>query len=302
VHQARSWQQAWEDASATFYRAHYPCDHFRTDAMTGASAARILPLLHRALASTPGPLTIVDVGAGDGSLALGLMQALDGTAHERRVRAICIDVRESPAHLDSRIEWICGDARSIPLQPFDGLLVAHEFLDDLPCPWIECDADGIRHAVIVDAAGRTHLGPPVADHAGCAHLGIDGPAIDAWLDRWWPTHRPFARCEPGSTRDAAWALLTSKVRNGYAIAIDYGHLLPERAAGTWDGGTITGYQRGRVVTPVPDGSCNITAHVSMDAVARAARTARSTSLERLHGDFWYLVQSFGPATTATMPQ
>jgi hypothetical protein len=35
------------------------------------------------------------------------------------------------------------------------------------------------------------------------------------------------------------------------------------------GGTLTGYRAGRQVPPVPDGSCDITAHVAMDSVAEA---------------------------------
>ncbi|MGY0006699.1 SAM-dependent methyltransferase, partial [Micromonospora sp. I033] len=40
-------------------------------------------------------------------------------------------------------------------------------------------------------------------------------------------------------------------------------------------GTLTGYRGGRQVAPVPDGSCDVTAHVAMDSVASAGeRVAR----------------------------
>jgi SAM-dependent MidA family methyltransferase len=50
-----------------------------------------------------------------------------------------------------------------------------------------------------------------------------------------------------------------------ALGVDYGHLRGARPAG----GTLTGYRGGRQVPPVPDGSCDVTAHVAMDSVAAA---------------------------------
>ena len=47
------------------------------------------------------------------------------------------------------------------------------------------------------------------------------------------------------------------------MAIDYGHVLEERRP------TLTGYRGGRQVPPVPDGSCDLTAHVAVDACAFA---------------------------------
>ncbi len=44
-------------------------------------------------------------------------------------------------------------------------------------------------------------------------------------------------------------------------------------SGAYPGGTLTGYRDGRQVVPVPDGSCDITAHVAMDACAEAGREA-----------------------------
>ncbi|HTL24302.1 MAG TPA: hypothetical protein VL281_09760, partial [Mycobacteriales bacterium] len=43
----------------------------------------------------------------------------------------------------------------------------------------------------------------------------------------------------------------------------YGHVLGDRRP------TLTGYRSGRQVPPVPDGSCDLTAHVALDAVAAA---------------------------------
>ena len=105
------------------------------------------------------------------------------------------------------------------------------------------------------------------------------------------------QAEIGSSRDDAWAAITGMLDAGAAVAIDYGHTRAERVAGTWDGGTLVGYRDGRVVTPVADGSCNLTAHVAIDSVAAAVPRAQSTSIARWsaapgRADFVSIVQTF----------
>ncbi|MBU6245467.1 MAG: SAM-dependent methyltransferase [Actinomycetales bacterium] len=299
MQRARSWQQAWEETltgPAAFYLREPPERHFSTDAMDGSSARHLAAYLAAMLEHGPDVVTIVDVGAGNGSLARDLRER---AGDPDRVQAICVDLRPRPAGLDSAITWVQADARTMSLEslgisPIEGMLIAHELLDDVPCEWIECDADGTPHAVVVEQDGSTRLGPALDDQDACAALGIDAAGIRDWLEAWWPTRVPFGRCEPGLTRDATWARLTGMMRRGLAVAFDYGHVRSERMSGSWDGGTITGYRHGRVVSPNPDGSCNITAHVSLDAVAAAAPHARQTSITRTHGDYRCLVQQFGP--------
>ena len=71
------------------------------------------------------------------------------------------------------------------------------------------------------------------------------------------------RVENGSSRDLAWAAAVSRVRRGLAVAVDYGHTMADRRP------TLTGYRDGRQVPPVPDGSCDLTAHVALDSAAAA---------------------------------
>ncbi|WP_412101264.1 SAM-dependent methyltransferase [Micromonospora maris] len=89
------------------------------------------------------------------------------------------------------------------------------------------------------------------------------------------TPTDHARVEIGRTRDEAWADAVGHVERGLALAVDYGHLRAERPVD----GTLTGYRAGRQVPPVPDGSCDVTAHVAMDSVAAAGeRVARCAYL------------------------
>ncbi|HEY7176957.1 MAG TPA: SAM-dependent methyltransferase, partial [Micromonosporaceae bacterium] len=69
--------------------------------------------------------------------------------------------------------------------------------------------------------------------------------------------------EVGRSRDEAWAEAVGRVSRGLALAIDFGHARAARPAF----GTLTGFVGGREALLVPDGSCDLTAHVAADAVA-----------------------------------
>lgn len=280
---------AWEDTltgDRSFYRGPEgdPYRHFATDI---AGSEVIVPLVQELLATAGeyagGPLAVIDVGSGAGGLLKRL--ALEGTD----ARLIGIDLRVRPPGLDPGIEWITGDARQVAgdLRGIRGVVVAHEFLDDIPCEAVEADEDGRPRRILVDTDSRELL------------LGelLDDPADLAWLKEWWPVTRPLVRAEIGRSRDLAWTAITGMLDVGAALAIDYGHTRVERVAGTWDGGTLVGYRDGHVVTPVADGSCNLTAHVAIDSVAAAAPRAQSTSIARWsaapgRADFVSLVQTF----------
>ncbi len=112
----------------------------------------------------------------------------------------------------------------------------------------------MARVVLVDpVTGAEALGEPV-----------EGADAD-WLARWWPLRSPGDRAELGRPRDLAWAGAVRALERGVAVAVDYGHVLATRPPA----GTLTGYSGGRQVPPVPDGSCDLTSHVAMDAVAAA---------------------------------
>jgi SAM-dependent MidA family methyltransferase len=92
------------------------------------------------------------------------------------------------------------------------------------------------------------------------------PADAVWIRDWWPIAAgPEVRAEIGGSRDAAWAAAVSTMDYGLAVAVDYGHVRGARPVY----GTLSGYRDGRQVHPVPDGSCDLTAHVAIDSVATA---------------------------------
>ncbi|MGB8650102.1 MAG: SAM-dependent methyltransferase [Mycobacteriales bacterium] len=133
-----------------------------------------------------------------------------------------------------------------------GLLVANEWLDAVPLDVLEDD-----RLVLVSPSGEEQAGAPLTSE---------------WAARWWPTG---GRVEIGAPRDLAWAHAVSRVRRGLAVAVDYGHTTHTRRP------TLTGYRDGRQVPPVPDGSCDLTAHVALDACAAATGSLLVTQREAL---------------------
>jgi SAM-dependent MidA family methyltransferase len=248
-----TWRAAMERAlygPAGFYRRELPNDHFRTATTSEVFADAVTVLVDdvdRAL-GRPSEIRVVDVGAGAGELLCLLADRLPD-----RLRLTGVDVRDRPADLPDRVEWCTEMA---PDDRVVGVVLANELLDNVPVDVVEVDAAGQVRQVLVDpTSGDERLGPSPE------------PTEQSWLDRWWPlTGAPEGtRAEVGSPRDERWIACTDHLVAGLAVAIDYDHQLGSRP----DGGSLVGYRDGRTVPPVPDGSCDLTAHVALDACAGA---------------------------------
>ncbi|MGE5764237.1 MAG: SAM-dependent methyltransferase [Mycobacterium leprae] len=255
------WWQPWRAAMAEalygaggFYRRERPAAHFRTSVHASrlfADAVRRLADLVDESLGRPDSFDVVDVGAG----GAGLLRALLATGVPDRWRLTAVEVAEPPAELPDRVRWR-GEPPSAT-----GLVVANEWLDTVPVDVVEQTADGPRLVLVDPASGTERLGPhPCADD-------------EEWLARWWPLTRPGDRAEVGRGRDAAWASTVERVRRGLAVAIDYGHRREARPPS----GTLAAYRAGAQVPPVPDGSCDVTAHVALDAAAAAGEAAGAAS-------------------------
>lgn len=243
-------EQALYDPDGGFYRRpEGPAGHFRTSVhaspLFARAVARLLLEVDAAL-GRPEELAFVDVGAGRGELLLGVLDALPAEVRDR-LRPYGVEIADRPAHLPSTALWTDELPRGLT-----GLLFANEWLDNVPLDAGEVDGNGVLRYVEVDTAtGEERLGGPVSD------------ADAAWAARWWPVRRPGDFVEFGGPRDAAWARAVAGLDRGLAVAVDYGHLAGSRPPLA----TRTGFREGREVAPVPDGSCDVTAHVALDSAA-----------------------------------
>ncbi|MGV9880808.1 SAM-dependent methyltransferase [Streptomyces sp. NPDC003006] len=250
---ARGWREATEAAlygpDGFYRRPEGPAGHFRTSVhaspLYAAAVARLLCRVDDVL-DHPEELAFVDMGAGRGELTAGVLAALPADV-AARVRAYAVERAQRPVGLDPRITW-----RATPPAAVTGLLFANEWLDNVPVDIAEMAADGTARRVLVRDDGTESLGGPV-----------EGPDA-AWLARWWPLEaEPGLRAEIGRPRDEAWAAAVATLTRGLAVAVDYAHGRESRPPF----GTLTGFRAGRETAPVPDGSCDITAHVALDACA-----------------------------------
>ncbi|WP_405592702.1 SAM-dependent methyltransferase [Streptomyces sp. NBC_01190] len=239
-----------------FFVTHRPADHFRTSVhaspLFAAAVAALLGRVDTALGH-PAELAFVDMAAGRAELCGALPRHLPPSL-AARVRLYAVERAPRPPDLDPRITWT-----ATPPAGVRGLLFANEWLDNVPVAVAEADPAGTPRLVEVRAADG-------AERLGAA---VEGPDL-AWLSRWWPPAGPCGRAEIGRSRSEAWAEAVGGLAGGLAVAVDYGH----RAADRPPYGTLTGYRAGRQVPPVPDGTCDLTAHVAMDALPGTLTTQR----------------------------
>lgn len=263
------WQQAWDRAlygEKGFYRqAAGPAGHFSTATQGVPQIGRQLAGALLKLMDQEGLDTFVDMGCGRGEL---LEQVHDLAP---QLRCLGVDVVARP-ELSMPIGWLQSPGGEQLPDELDGLtntlVFANEWLDVVPCPIAELDEDGELREVLVDAAtGEEQLADPVTG------------AGRQWCELFWPVEglEPGDRVEIGQTRDVAWDNLVSRLGSGLAIAVDYGHTIDDRPPQ----GTLTGFRQGRQVMPVPDGSCDLTAHVAMDSLTHDDLMDQRTALRQL---------------------
>ncbi|MGN9778527.1 SAM-dependent methyltransferase [Micromonospora sp. H33] len=276
-----------------------PADHFRTSVHASpAFASALLRLIHQVDAALEHPpvLDVVDVGAGRGELVRSLAALLTAGVSSppaavvplaQRVRFTAVELAPRPEDLPAQITWM----NEIP-SGITGVLLATEWLDNVPLDLAVPASNGWRYILVDPTSGEETVGHQVT------------PEDADWLSTWWPLpprtplikkfsggggpesdqnlliNEVGVRAEIGRGRDEAWAEAVGKVERGLALAVDYGHLRRGRPLD----GSLAGYRGGRQVRPVPDGSCDVTAHVAMDSVAsageRVARCAYSLVMQR----------------------
>ena len=244
------WREAWETAlygDNGFFRRQAPADHFRTSPnSSGLFAAAIWRLVQ-----AEDLHAVVDVGAGRGELLIELDRLSGGG-----LSLTGVELADRPADLPETIAW----HHELP-DRVEGLLIANEWLDNIPCDVVEADDAGVVHYLSVDpVTGEETVGDVCAD---------------PWLDLWWPLGAG-ERAEIGSARDRAWADAVTRVE-GIALAIDYGHTAEDRPLF----GSLRSYRDGLEVDVVPDGSRDITAHVAVDSVAAAVGATVTRQAEAL---------------------
>jgi SAM-dependent MidA family methyltransferase len=226
----------------------------------------------------PARFVVREHGAGTGALAAAILEGLQRSRSPllEAIRYQPVDV--SAARLGRLGERVAGLGLADRLEPFDasaevGAILANELLDALPVHRVEGGPDGslLERFVTVAADGSfTTTLAPSSTPALAARLESDGVRLEPGqaaevclaVDRW--------------VRDAAASL-----ERGELLVVDYGDEAAELyRAGR--GSTLRAYHRHRVHADpfVAIGRQDLTAHVDLTALARAATAAGLVEIGR----------------------
>ncbi len=209
------------------------------------------------LLGEPAAFEIIEIGAGDGTLATQILGALGpATAGIARYRAVD---RSKAARNTLRRNGIQAAASLAEIDGVEaGCVLANELLDNVPAHWVRRGPDGTLRE---------------------RYVGLDGDGALAFVDaalstpELEPLAAPLACGAEALLRPAAVALVEEIARvlsRGYAWIVDYGFTGGEAAAGPH------GYRAHRLEDDIlsAPGSRDITAGVDFDELAARARDLR----------------------------
>jgi SAM-dependent MidA family methyltransferase len=242
----------------------------------GWTIARQLEEVWRRL-GRPGRFVVREQGAGTGALAVAILDGLrrSGSPLFEAIRYQAVEVSRSRlADLRARLDadGLAGSLEPADTVPAPGAILANELLDALPVHRVEGSDEGLlERYVTLDSAGglATEVGKPST------------PALATRLEA------EGVHLEPGQPAEICLALddwlvtAVEPLESGLVLLIDYGAPAADIYAPA-RGSTLRAYYRHRVHDDpfVAVGRQDLTAHVDLTAVERAASAASLTLLGR----------------------
>lgn len=237
------------------------------DPIFGHTLARQLSQMDQLL-DYPDPFTLIEYGAGAGTLALAILDGLsiDAASCFERLRYQPIEINQAQiTELQARFDErgfrerlaISSDA------PITGCILANEFLDALPVHRIERKDGQIleRYVVWRDSWFAEEMGP------------LSSTEIERYLSDGGIELGDGQRAEVNLGLAAWVAEIAQRLRRGYVLIIDYGYPAEKLYGTDYVEGTLrTYFQHGVGDDPFRAvGYQDLTAHVDFSALGRAAR-------------------------------
>lgn len=228
----------------------------------GAVVARLLDAEWERL-GRPDPFVVVDAGAGPGTLARSILAAAPACAAAWRYVAVEVSDAQRTRHpvgIESRA--------TMPTEPFDGVVLANELLDNLP----------VRLAVFDGAWRDAFVGVD-----GGRFVELLGPPLDPVPDV-LPASAPLGARAPLQDAARAWVdAARATVRRGRVVVLDYARATTAELAGSpWREWlrTYADHQRGGHYLVAP-GRQDVTVDVVLDQLpAPDERSDQATFLRR----------------------
>ncbi|NJD28702.1 MAG: SAM-dependent methyltransferase [Chloroflexi bacterium] len=224
----------------------------------------------------PSRFVVREHGAGTGARAHGILDGLRRSGSDLLGAIRYQAVEASPARLAALRERLVGDGLDAWLEPADdspapGAVIANELLDALPVHRVEGASDGSLLELFVtlgeDGAFEWVRGEPSTDDLA-ARLDAEGVQL-----------QPGQVAEIGLAIDDWVRAAVAGLEAGLLLVIDYGHPAKELYS-PQRGSLLRTYHRHRVHDDpfVAVGRQDLTAHVDLTAVERAAAAAGLTAL------------------------
>ena len=220
--------------------------------------------------------TILELGAGTGAMAAGILQTLqrmDALPERYLILEVSADLRERQRRLIAarvpelveRVTWL----DELPAEPIVGVIVANEVLDALPVTCFDVDKTN-RIQVMGVEAGESGLGwsrrPATAGLQDCILEVIENFGAN------WPAGYASELCPalPGFVDG-----ISSSLERGLILLIDYGLPRSDYYSQERSSGTLACHYRHRMHTDpfFYPGLQDITAWVDFTSVAEAATDA-----------------------------
>ena len=237
----------------------------------------------------PSPFWIVEGGPGSGQFAADLISAAETVVPNFAQSLHLALIEASPAlrarqhtRLDkwsSRVCWL--DPAALPSETLgEGCVFGNELLDAFPVHRVVMTAEGLRERYVSMRSGQFHE--------------VDGPLTRPEIAR--QIEEGGGRLNPGNLAEinlkaAPWVKsIMPLISRGYFMLLDYGEPAPALYGARHPRGTLRCYWR-QMMNEEPlcrVGEQDITAHVDLSAVTRAAQSAGAqllgaTSQEALLG-------------------
>lgn len=236
---------------------------------------------------------LVEAGAGNGRLARDVLDAARQSDPEFYTSLRLSLVEQSPAARAAQIETLgphasllVHSAAEMP-ERVNGVIFANELLDALPTHVLAMTEQGLRE-VYVDLPGPARAGQ---DERFVERFeDVSSPRVTEYLARAGATMRPGWRAEVNLAAEDWVTTAAGALQRGFLIVIDYGHDEDRLYNGSHAAGTLTSFTKHSQLADFlqEPGDSDITAHVDLTAVTRAAERSGLDVVGRLDQTYFML--------------
>jgi SAM-dependent MidA family methyltransferase len=276
----------------------------------GELLARQLAEMWRVLASnaqhpTPNTFDLVEAGASDGRLSRDILDAARRTDPDFYSAVRLWLVEQSPAARAAQRDSLGPHAHKLHYSnasmpgTVHGAVLVNELLDALPTHVVMMTETGLRE-VFVDLDRDSGRAPRFVERL----RDPSSSRLTEYLARAGAVMHRGARAEVNLAAEDWVKGAAESLRRGFMIVIDYGHDEGELYGGSHASGTLTSFRQHSQFADflqIP-GDCDITAHVDLTAIVRAAERGGLDVLGRLDQTYFLLGLGIADLENPSLPQ